>query len=447
LGVVRRAKLQAIQRKGFLKIFMEDNARSKFQFLSELSYWKSHLSILDVLSCELSYSLIYDNVRPDKVNDALATVGLAELPNRFFLIQVDDYRNYADKMHVTQEFFQKTVLINILRECLRTMGIKGFIANLVGMDRIVCFLCCCDREDRDAGEYLLSVAEEFKKYVRTRSPYTISICVSRQCVRLEEYSGMYPEMGLALSRSYFSGKEFSILLEDAAGHAGPENTGINLNLNEFFPEILASIARRNRAQFEQAQRKIIQALLESRVQPQKAHLELVRLMQRVKEYCHRCGVPESRMLDCYETAVNRILSCNFIADAKICFQEYYERVVHTLEACGADVEYSFKNQVDLYIEEHYHETIRQGYLAKTLGFSEGHFARTFRKKFGVTFVQYLAEYRIEQSKKLLSETQIPVEQIAYRVGINSYSYFCTCFKRICGLSPGSYRNQFLYPAN
>jgi AraC-like DNA-binding protein len=419
----------------------EDNAGNKLRLLSELSYWKSHLSVQDVLSGELSYSLIYDNIIPDKVSDALATVGLTELPNRFFLIQVDDYQNYTSKMQVTQEFFQKTVLINMLRERMRTMEIQGFVANLVGLDRIICFICCGAQEDRDPSGYLLSVAEEFKKYVRTRSPYTISVCISQQCVRLSQYSKMYPKMGLALSKSYFSGKEFSILLEDAAERADPENAEISLS--ECFPDFLASIVRHNRAQFEQVQRKIIQTLVKSQVQPHKACLEMVRLMQRVEEYCNLCGVPENRILPYYEAAVDRMLSCNFIADAEICFQEYYDRVVQILEASGADVEYSFKNPVGLYIAEHYHEAIRLGDLANMLGFSEGHFARTFRKKFGVTFVRYLTEYRIEQSKKLLSDTQIPVEQIAYRVGINSYSYFCTCFKRSCGLSPGAYRSQFI----
>jgi YesN/AraC family two-component response regulator len=420
---------------------MEDNAESKFQLLPELSYWKSHLSVQDVLCSELSYSLIYDNILPGKVSAALATAGLTDLPDRFFLIQVDDYQNCTSKMRVTQEFFQKTLLINILRECMQAAGIQGFIANLVGLDKIICFLCLNAREDQDAREYLLSVAEEFKKYVRARSSYTISVCISRQCVRLSQYSKMYPKMLLALNKSYFSGKEFSILLEDAAEPTDPENAVINLN--EYFPELLVSIARHNRAQFEQVQRKIIQALLESQVQPQKAHLEMIRLMQLVKEYCTRCGVPENRIQAYYETAVDQIMSCSFIADTRVCFQEYYEQAAQALEACCSDEEYSFMSPVDLYIAEHCHETIRLRDLAEMLGFSEGHFARTFRKKFGVTFVRYLTEYRIQQSKKLLSDTQIPVEQIAYRVGINSYSYFCTCFKRICGLSPGAYRSQFL----
>lgn len=46
----------------------------------EMDYWKSYVTLHHVLACELSYSLIYDNIRPDKVWDALATVGLTQLP-------------------------------------------------------------------------------------------------------------------------------------------------------------------------------------------------------------------------------------------------------------------------------------------------------------------------------------------------------------------------------
>ena len=149
---------------------MEENRGNGVPLEKELSYWKAHLSVRDVLSSELSYSLIYDNILPDKVSDALATVGLSVLPNRFLLIQVDDYQNVSSKLRLTQEFFQKTSLINMIRDSMQAMGLQGFVANLVGLDKIICFLCCGDREGAGAKEYLLSVAEAFKKSVRTRSP-------------------------------------------------------------------------------------------------------------------------------------------------------------------------------------------------------------------------------------------------------------------------------------
>ena len=101
------------------------------------SYWKDHIALEDVFAGELAYSLIYDNIRADKVDVALGTVGLTELPNRFFLLQVDDYMNLSGQLNITQEFFQKPRLVNLLRELLRELGLTGFVANLVGMDNMV----------------------------------------------------------------------------------------------------------------------------------------------------------------------------------------------------------------------------------------------------------------------------------------------------------------------
>lgn len=416
-------------------------AQGKLPLEDTLSYWKAHVSVHDVLASELSYSLIYDNIHPDRVSDALATVGLTSLPNRFFLVQVDDYQNYVSKLRPTQEYFQKTALMNIVRKCMRVMAIRGFVANLIGQDNFICYLCCDAWEGPGINEHLYSAAKEFKRCVRSKSPYTISICISGQCDHLSRYSKMYPRMNLALSKTYFTGKEVSILLEEQGEEAA--SAKVSADLNGCYLELLVSISRRNREHFEQVLQTMITALLESYTAPQRVRLEMIRLMQRVGEYCIRCGVPEKRMLAYNEAAMNRILACRFIADTRNCFQEYYEQAAQALEECGMDTEYSFKAPVEEYIAEHYHETIQLGDIARIMGFSEGHFARTFRKRFDMTFVQYLTDYRIEQSKKLLTETHISIEQIAYRVGINSYSYFCTCFKRSCGISPGSYRGNTL----
>lgn len=401
-----------------------------------LDYWKDYVTLHNVLACELSYSLIYNNIRPDKVGDALATVGLDTLPNRFMLIQVDDYYNYSSKMHITREFFQKLALINLLRECMDAMGVTGFVANLVGLDKLVCFLCCQDWEDADINAHLLKVAEAFKNKIRTRSAYTISLCISQRCSRLGQYSLMYPRMDLALNKSYFSGKEFSILLKDVEQGMKKQEEA---DLNKFYPEMLAAFTRRNREQLECVLQEMMRALLEGQTRPQKAKMEMIRLMQRIGDYCVRCGTPEDWMQRRSDTAMSRILSCSFLADTRLCFLELYDEVIQVLTEYVADNEYAFKIPVSEYIDTHYMENIRVGYLANMMGFSEGHFARIFRKEFGMTFVQYLTERRIQRSKELLSDTCIPIEQIAYRVGLNSYSYFCTCFKRSCGMSPGAFR--------
>ena len=402
-----------------------------------LDYWKDYITMHNVLACELSYSLIYNNIRPEKIKEALATVELDTLPNRFFLIQVDDYYNYSSKMQITQEFYQKTMLINLLRERMQELGLKGFMANLVGIDKLICFLCCEDEEKADIRNYLSKIAEAFKEAVRSKSDYTISICISQRCNRIWQYSQMQPDMNLALNKSYFSGKEFSIFLSDVEQHIPMKET----SLNNFYPELIAAFSRSSPSQMECVLQSMMQVLLEGQLNPEEAKMELIRLLHKINDYGIRCGIPKQQMKEYTNKAMAQILSCSFIADARKYFMEFFYSFTHSLNEANTGTEYLFKIPVSEYIETHYMENIRLGTLSSLIGFSEGHFTRVFREKFGMTFVQYLTACRIDHSKELLAQTAIPIEQIAYRVGINSYSYFCTCFKRLCNISPGEYRKK------
>lgn len=405
-----------------------------------LCYWKDHISLQDVLSNELSYSLIYNNIHPDKIDQAMATVGLTRLPTHIFLIQVDDYQNYANRLRVTQECFQKTRLVNLLRDQITQQNLQGFAANLVGTERIICFLYCQDQDGPELEQHLLDVAEQFKKTVRKHSPYTISVCVSRRCINLSQFPLQYPQMESALGRSYFSGKEFTILM-DRAGQNSAEATATDLD--HCYPELLAAVARNNHDHLEHALQNMFQHMLNAQTGRQKARTQLWRLMQRLETYCLQCGVPEDWLLRHNEATATQLLACSFLADTRVCFRNYCEQLSQALEECGTDTDEdsSFKLPVEEYVAAHYGESLRLGDVAGVVGFSEGHFARTFRQKFNCSFVEYLTQYRIEQSKRLLADTRVPIEQIAYRVGLSSHNYFCTCFKRSCGMTPGAYRNQ------
>lgn len=402
-----------------------------------LSYWKGHLSVHDVLASELAYSLIYDNIRPDKVQEAMSTVGLSALPSRFFLIQVDDYHNYATKLRFTQEFFQKTSLLNLLRERMAEKKIAGFAANQVGQEKIICFLCTDEHgEDEQADEaFLLALAEDFKQCIRAASPYTISVCISRHCGRLSHYSQMYPAMSIALSRCYFSGKEMSILLREVETQA--ERAEEARSSPECYAEFLAAIMRRDPQRMERS----VQAMFDAQCDPQKARLELIRMIQRTEEYCICCGVPANILRRYDDEVISRVLTCNYVADVILCFRDYYEKVSDAMNEYANNKGLVFTAPVYEYVTEHYSEDIQLGEVASAMGFSEGYFSRCFRSKFGMSFVDYLTQFRIDEAKKLLVRTDLSIENIAYRVGFNNYSYFCTCFKKKCGMTPGAYRRS------
>lgn len=95
-----------------------------------------------------------------------------------------------------------------------------------------------------------------------------------------------------------------------------------------------------------------------------------------------------------------------------------------------------------YIREHYGDNaLSLNTVAAEVGFSPNHFSTVFSQQMGQTFVEYLTRLRVEESKRLLRETDTRLADIAYAIGYSEPHYFSYIFKKYAGMSPSTYRKQ------
>lgn len=95
-----------------------------------------------------------------------------------------------------------------------------------------------------------------------------------------------------------------------------------------------------------------------------------------------------------------------------------------------------------YIRRHFADNdLSLNTVAAEVGFSPNHFSTVFSQQMGQTFVEYLTRYRVEQSKRLLCETDLKLADIAYAIGYSESHYFSYIFKKYTGISPSAYRKQ------
>ncbi len=93
----------------------------------------------------------------------------------------------------------------------------------------------------------------------------------------------------------------------------------------------------------------------------------------------------------------------------------------------------------------YFEPLTVADLARAAGLSRAHFSREFRHAFGETPHQYLLTRRLERAAALLRNTDRPVTEICFTVGLSSLGSFTTSFRRVYGVSPLAYRDSFPPP--
>ena len=78
-------------------------------------------------------------------------------------------------------------------------------------------------------------------------------------------------------------------------------------------------------------------------------------------------------------------------------------------------------------------------VANEVHLNPSYFSTIFKKSCGSSFKEYLNLVRIEESKRLLSNTDYSIIDIAIAVGFEDQSYFCKVFKKYTGLTPTGYR--------
>ena len=92
-----------------------------------------------------------------------------------------------------------------------------------------------------------------------------------------------------------------------------------------------------------------------------------------------------------------------------------------------------------YVDDHYSEHINLGSLCEKMNFSLPYISMRFRGDMGISFQKYLQKVRIEQSCRLLAQTEQKITQIANSVGYGDIKFFGKLFKNEMHMSPREYR--------
>lgn len=99
------------------------------------------------------------------------------------------------------------------------------------------------------------------------------------------------------------------------------------------------------------------------------------------------------------------------------------------------------NEVIAYIHENFQNEITNKELAEIAGYHEFHLNKLFINHTGTTMHNYILNLRINEAKRLILNTKLSFAEIALQTGFNNYTYFCSYFKKIVGLTPFQYKKE------
>ena len=82
-------------------------------------------------------------------------------------------------------------------------------------------------------------------------------------------------------------------------------------------------------------------------------------------------------------------------------------------------------------------------VAEKLSTNRTYLSRAINGNGGMSFSQHVNAYRIEEARRILSETdtEIQIKALAYELGFSTPETFSTSFRKAIGMLPSKFREQ------
>ena len=399
-------------------------------------YFKHNRQAGNILSEEFAFSLLYNNIAPDKVNLALESVNISRLPNIFLLIQIDDYQKESKRTAIEYEFAIKVRIMDVVRSCLTKCEMECVAANLTGTDKAVIFFSV---DNTEYEKKLASISQDICKKVHLFTNYSISVCVSELCESLSSFPEKYEQACMTLNENFFLGKKVQtkVISNPKSIKATPQSNEIDC----YIQKIYVAISKGNRVLFGRIIVNFFDALHENGCSREQTRLLVNDVISKMGDYTLFCGVKSKKHIaQLTLRSKATVLSCCYVDEICFVLIEYYEKLCEALEKSGErSADDLFRETVQRYIKDHFRERIYLDDIAMCCGYSKYYFCRQLKKCFGVGLSDCVNRYRVERAKELLCSSYLPIEEIVHEIGFSSANYFEIVFRKNVGMPPTVYR--------
>jgi YesN/AraC family two-component response regulator len=100
------------------------------------------------------------------------------------------------------------------------------------------------------------------------------------------------------------------------------------------------------------------------------------------------------------------------------------------------------NQAGQYIRNHLEQPLSSSILAEKLECSPDYLGRVYNAVYGKTLTEGIHEARLNKACRMLVETSLTGNEIAYQCGYQDVDYFRRIFKKYMGITPKEYRQTY-----
>ena len=178
---------------------------------------------------------------------------------------------------------------------------------------------------------------------------------------------------------------------------------------------------------------------------------VLELLEQKKYYVLSLTIKEQQYVETIFNEMNMEAEKQLLG-YEICLQGLLMKLLAFIARCTGDNDESSLvshkpkhdkvSEIVQYINANYMEALSVPVISERFFTSQYYLSRIFKETTGFTLVEYINNVRVNEAKKLLSQTGLKAIQVAEETGFGSLAHFNRVFKAAAGCSPLNYRKLY-----
>lgn len=220
------------------------------------------------------------------------------------------------------------------------------------------------------------------------------------------------------------------------------------HINQFYPknmekELIDAINGGDIEKSEEILDRIIDEILKEQLSFNEYQMSFYRLLIGIIRIFQDSGESLTSIFEDNRNIFEEMGRYNSADDIKRWFKE---QIIHPVIAIRDERSRSTRKNIlrDIVhiIETEYDTDLTIEKCAERVNYHPSYIWRIMKREMGISFSEYLSDYRLSMAKHWLRETEMPIYEIADRLKYNNSQNFIRYFKNLEGITPGQYRKNF-----
>lgn len=165
--------------------------------------------------------------------------------------------------------------------------------------------------------------------------------------------------------------------------------------------------------------------------------------ERINRLSREFHLEKSELLQIYENSLKHTpenIDELGIVIQPLCHMLYLLQLLLT-DIPETEMKSSLFDSILSYVQRNFMQDISIRDISHACSCSESTISHLFKQHTGLPVKKYMFQLRINQAKKLLETSDLPISTVALLCGFSNINYFPTAFKKSVGVNPMEYRSH------